>query len=182
MALVALTKDELSKPRRIEGHTSNVVAPIEYSELGDISVGTLVAGASFVIPTELTDVSHVNITGTNAGGSVVVWAAKNAPAISSEALGATSVAGATSVKLGSSASTVNDVYNGCTIDITINGITQSLKILDYVGSTKTATLDGSVEEALTADATYQVRGIIVTSIAGATTPSYSVEVVGTTSL
>lgn len=182
MALVALTKNELSKPRRIEGHTSNVVAPIEYSELGDIAVGTLAAAATFVIPTALNQVAHVSITGINAGGSVAVHAAKNSPAVSWEAAGATSVAGATTITLGSSASAVDDVYNGCTIDIMNGGVVQSAKILDYVGSTKVATLDTSLDDAITTDTLYSIRGIIVTSIAGATTPAYSVEVVGTISL
>jgi len=181
MALVALTLNTLSKARRVEGYTTNVVAPIEMNEMGELTSATLAAGASFVIPTSLNEVSHVSITGINAGGSVVVWAAPTVAAVAFAAIGADALAGATTITLPSGASAVADVYNGCTVEIHTGGEVQTAKILDYAITTKIATLDAPLDlAATTATTNIVVRGIVVTSIAGATTPSYSVSVTGRT--
>lgn len=189
MALVALSTNGLLKPRRIEGHTSNVENPIMYSQLGPIVTASVTAGDSFVIPHKLTNVYHVTITGTNAAGGIAVagdssdttdgaYVALTA-AIPWEVLGGASAIGATTVTLGASSSEVADVYNGCTLDIRLtSGNVQTFTITDYAATTNVATLNAALTEAVTTANYYRVRGSVVTTPAAATTPSFSVEVIG----
>jgi hypothetical protein len=191
MALVALTTRDMTPIRRIEGHTSNVLNPIYQSQSGTIVSATLAAGASFVIPHAITGVKHINITPLTAAGATSLYGAasgaatlgayvdKNGYAVNWEAVGATAVLGATIITLGSSASAVADVYNGCTLDIELSNEIQTVKILDYSATTKLATIDTPVAEALTTSNKYRVRGSIYVSPTAATTPSFSVEVSGT---
>lgn len=192
MALVALSLNTLTKPRRIEGHTSNVENPIFYSQLGTITSATLTAGDSFVIPHKFTQVMHINITPLNAQGAKSLYGEasgaatlgayvdKNGYVINWEALGASALQNATTVTLGSSAAAVNDVYKDCTLDLMLpDGTIQSVKILGYVGATKVATIDAPLASNLTTSNLYRVRGSVLVSPTAATTPSYSVEVVGT---
>lgn len=191
MALVALSTRNISKPKRIEGHTSNTEAPILYSQYATLVSGNLTGGDSFVIPHKLTNISHINLTPLNAAGATSLYGAasgaatlgayvdKNGYAINWEALGATAVAGATTVTLGSTGSAVADVYNGCSLDIMLsNGTIQTVTILDYAVTTKVATLSEGVAEALTTSNLYRVRGTVYTSPTAATAPSLSVEVIG----
>lgn len=191
MALVAFTTRDITKPKRIEGHTSNTEAPILYSQYATLVSANLSAGDSFVIPHKLTNISHINLTPLNAAGATSLYGAasgaatlgayvnKNGYAINWEAIGATAVAGATTVTLGSSGSAVADVYNGCSLDIMLsNGTIQTVTILDYTATTKIATLSEGVAEALTTSNLYRIRGTVYTSPTAATAPSFSVEVIG----
>lgn len=191
MALVALTTRDITAPRRVEGHTSNVVNPIYHEQLATIVSGDLAAGASVVIPHSITQVKHINITPLTAAGAESLYGAasgaatlgayvdKNGYAVNWEVVAAAAVAGATTITLGASASAVNDVYNGCTLDIQLSDSVQTVKILDYVGATAVATIDAALEEALTTANLYRVRGSVLVSPTAATAPQYSVQVIGT---
>lgn len=193
MALVALTTNDIAynKPRRVEGHTSNVESPILYRQAGTVTSGNLAAGASFVICHKLTNVNHINIIGLNAAGATSLYGAASGAAtlgayvnklgyvINWEALGASAIAGATSVTLGASAGAVDDTYNGAWLDIThTNGDIQTVQITDYVGATKVATLKEGLAAAVTTSNFYKVRGTEYTSPTAATAPSFSIEVIG----
>lgn len=191
MALVALTLNTLTKPRRIEGHTSNVENPIYFSQLGTITSGNLAAGDSIVIPHKFTQVMHINITPLNAqgakslygeasgGATLGAYVDKNGYAVNWEALGASAVLNATALTLGASASAVNDAYKDCWLDVALpSGNLQTVKILGYVGATKVATISAPLAEAVTTSNLYRIRGSILVSPTVATAPSFSVEVVG----
>lgn len=192
MANVALAANSIAykKPRRIEGHTSNVEHPILYRQSGQVTTGNMTAGTTFVICHKLTNIDHINITPLNAAGAGMYGAASGAATLGAyvnllgyvinwEAVGATAVAGATSVTLGSSGGSVNDEYNGAWLDIRhTDGSIQTVQITDYVGSTKVATINAALSAALTTSNQYRLRGTAFTAVTAINAGQLSIEVIG----
>lgn len=193
MAYVALATKDLaySKPKRIEGHTSNVETPVLYAQFGKVSA-TPTAGDTFAIPHKLTNVKHITITPTNAAAATSLFGAASGAAtlgayitlngyvINWEALGASAIAGATTVTLGSTGSAVADVYNGCWLDIRhTDGSIQTVQITDYIVTTKVAHLSEGLSAAVTTANLYRVRGDVYTSPTAAGAEAiFSVQVIG----
>lgn len=191
MAYKALTAVEMTAPYRVEGHTSNVTRPIPYKQTGTITSANLTAGDTINIPHKLTVIEHINITPLNAAGATSLYGAASGAAtlgayvnksgynINWEAVGATAIAGATTVTLGTSASAVADVYNNSWLDIThSDGTIQTVQITDYAVTTKVATISEPLSAALTTANKYRLRGTVYTSPTAATAPSFSVEILG----
>jgi len=184
---------EQSKPMRIEGHTSNVEGPILYRQYIQGTIGeTTEAGDTYIIPHKFSNVRFIHArpfsaVGADAlfGGNATVgeegaYFADSAAIISSVQTTTAQVAGATSLVLTTSGSAINDVYNGCFLDIRFsNGDVQTVKITDYVGATKTATLDQGLAQAVGTTGTYYtVRGTLMTITAAVATPELQFEVIG----
>jgi hypothetical protein len=193
MANVALTTNEIafSKPKRIEGHTSNVEHPILYRQSGTVTSGNLAAGDTFAISHRLTNIDHINITPLNANGATSLYGAASGAAtlgayvnklgyfINFEALGAAGVLGATTLTLGATADAVNSSILNCWLDIAhTDGTIQTVRITNYVGATKIATISEPLAAAVTTANLYRVRGTVYTSPTAATAPSFSIEVIG----
>lgn len=190
MALVSTGTQTWLKPRRIEGHTSNVEVPIQYITYGTVVPANVTAGDSFVLAHKIPQVTHINLTPTTAGGATALYGAASgaatlgahvavANAIPWETVGASAIAGATTLTLGSGSSAVADVYNGATIDIRLsNGNIQTTTISDYAVTTKIATLTDALVGAVAAAGEYRVRGSIVTCPTAGSTLGFLAEVVG----
>ena len=192
-ALGTWTGLEQSKPRRIEGHTSNVEHPISYSQIITGSVGeTTEAGDTYIIPHKFSNVRFIHAQPFSAVGAAVLYGgaagvgeegayfADSATIIDSVQTTTAQAAGSTELVLTTSGSSINDVYNGCWLDIRFdNGDIQTVKITDYVGSSKTATLDQGLAKAVSATGTYYtVRGTLMTVTAAAATPKLRFEIIG----
>lgn len=188
-ALQAASSVTFTKPKRIEGHTSNVEHPILYATYGQITLPTTEAGDTYVIPHKITNPAFIKLAPTNAAGAIMLygdgttvgsWTGLTGTAIAAEAVGANAVAGATALTLGSSASALADVYNGAWVDIIYgDGEIQTVQILDYAVTTKIATLsEGLSAAADTSTTKYRLRGTLLTIPTVATTPSVMVEVIG----
>lgn len=187
-ALQAATAIDFTKPRRIEGHTSNVEHPILYSSYGTVTLPTTEAGDTYVIPHKISNPKMIKLAPTNAAGAIMLygdgttvgsWTPLTGSAVGFEAVGATALQGATSLTLGSSASALADVYNEAWLDVMFDdGTVQTVQITDYAVTTKIATLSEGLAEAVTATCQYRVRGSLLTIPTVATTPSFMVEVVG----
>lgn len=82
------------------------------------------------------------------------------------------VGSATAYRLGATANSTDDFYNGCRIELTSgSGVGLHAIITDYVGSTRTATLDNAFTTTPAANDTFEVSpDIIFTVNAGATRP------------
>lgn len=188
MAITASGTQVFQKPRRIEGHTSNVEHPILFAQYGTCAPASVDAGGGFYIVHKLPRVDMIKCMPTNAAGATMLYGANAATdgahfavanAIPYETVGAAALVGATSLVLGSSSSEIADVYNGATIDIELtSGNIQTTTITDYAVTTNTATLADALVEAVAATCQYRVRGSLVTTVSAATTPTFNVEVVG----
>jgi hypothetical protein len=179
-----------SKPKRIEGHTSNVEQPVLYVQYIKGTVGeTTEAGDTYIIPHKLNTVIHINATPTSAAGATALYGNGTTEganfSFASIAAGPTQIttaasAGASTVVL-TGGSAIDDAYNGTWVDLRFgNGNVQTVKVLDYVGSTKVATLAEPLAEDIAATGTYYVvRGTLITILSVAVTPGISFEVIGT---
>lgn len=181
------------KPQRIEGHTSNTEGPILYRQIITGTIGeTTETGDSYVVPHKFDTVEFIaaqpiGAEGANflLGGTTTLKTgasyADSASVISSVQSTGAQVAGSTQFHLTTSGSAINDVYNGCYLDIRFeNGDIQTVKILDYVGSTKYATLEDGLAQAVAATGTfYTLKGTLVTVDDIAVTPVVRFNITGT---
>jgi len=178
-----------TKPRRIEGHTSNVENPILFSQYIRGTVGeTTEAGDTYIIPHKFTYVYHINTSPVSATGATALYGngTTEGASVATAAIAAgptqittAATAGANTVVL-TSGSAIDDVYNNCWLELRFdNGNVQVVKILDYVGSTTTATLASPLAHDIDTTGTYYViRGTILTVLSVAATPAIGFEVIG----
>lgn len=183
---------EQSKPMRIEGHTSNTEGPVLYRQLiTGIVAETTETGDTYVLPHKFDVVRFIagqpiGAEGANflLGGTTTLKTgasyADSATIISSVQSTGAQVAGSTQFHLTTSGSAINDVYNNCYLDIRFtNGDTQTVKILDYVGATKYATLEDGLANAVAATGTfYTLKGTLITVDDIAVTPTVRFDVTG----
>jgi hypothetical protein len=180
-----------TKPKRVEGHTSNVEQPIIYVQFIKGVIGeTTEAGDTYYLPHKFTKVYHINVTPLAAvaatnfvhgdGTTVGAWFADAATVTGPTQITTVATAGASTVVL-TSASAINDTFNFCWLDIRYSsGNVQTVQITDYVGSTTLATLAEPLTESIAATGTYYtVRGTLITVPSAAVTPTLSFEVFGT---
>lgn len=180
-----------SKPMRIEGHTSNVEGPILYKQFIRGTVGeTTEDGDTYVLPHKFDIVEFISSMPLSATGASFLYGtvttdqgasyADSATIIASVQSTGVQVAGSTQFHLTTSGSAINDVYNNCFLDIRFtNGDTQTVKILDYVGSTKYATLEDGLANAVAGTGTfYTLKGTMITANDVAATPKMAFEVTG----
>lgn len=128
------------------------------------------------IPTKLTTVHSVHLTGTNAGAATFLAGSYVSPLSGGgfstslrKNFAQASGSSANTITLDSSASATNDVYNGLYIKIwQSDGDIVWAKISDYVGSTKVASLtkvDGSsisLGEVPTATTQFEILAVTIT--------------------
>jgi hypothetical protein len=180
-----------TKPRRIEGHTSNVEVPILYSQYIKGTVGeTTEAGDTYILPHKFTHIYHINCTALTAvaavnflygnGTTVGAFFADSATVAGPTQITTAATAGASTVVL-TSATDIADAYNGCWLDIRYaSGNIQTVKILDFAATTLVATLAEPLAESIATTGTYYVvRGTLITTASAAVTPTLSFEVIGT---
>jgi len=180
----------ISKPKRIEGHTSNVETPILYTQYIKGTIGeTTEADDTYIIPHKFTNLLFIDTMPLAAdvaptilygdGTNVGPWFADSAIVTGPTQITTAATAGATSVVL-TSGSAINDVYNSCWVDIRYSsGNTQTVQITDYVGSTTTATLAEGLTESIAATGTfYVIRGTVMTVNSAAATPTLKFRVTG----
>lgn len=188
-ALGTWTSVSISKPKRIEGHTSNVETPILYVQYFKGTIGeTTEAGDTYIIPHKFTNVKSIKATPHSAVGVELLYGVDAAGAYFADAATITgptqittaAAAGATSVVL-TSGSSINDVYNNCWVQLRFSsGNVQTVQITDYVGATTTATLaDGLAEAIATTGTYYTVLGTLMTVTEAVATPALDFEIVGT---
>lgn len=192
-ALGTWTGVSVSKPKRIEGHTSNVETPILYVQYFKGTIGeTTEAGDTYIIPHKFTNVKMIKgyahaavgaallYGGDATAGEEAAYFADAATITGPTQITTAAAAGATSVVL-TSGSAINDVYNNCWVKIRhASGNDQIVKITDYVGSTTTATLEEGLAEAIgTTGSYYTVLGTLMTVTGAVATPALSFEIVGT---
>jgi hypothetical protein len=188
-AYTAAGTQTFTKPRRIEGHTSNTVSPIMYSQYGTIAPANVNADGGFYIQHKIVNVSHMTMTPTNAAGATLLSGANAATdggwvtltsAIPWELVGAVALLGASTLTLGSGSSEIADVHNGAWIDIRFaSGNIQTTYITDFAVTTNVATLADVLTEAVTTADSYRLRGSLFTTVSAATSPTFVCEVVGT---
>jgi len=177
-----------SKPLRIEGHTSNVEGPILYRQFITATIGeTTEAGDTYIVPHQFDNVQFINAQPLDAVGQVFLTGDDAAGVFYADAA---SVAGPTQITTAAAAgaatlilvsgSAINDVYNGCYLDIRFSdGDIQTVKITDYVGATTTATIDQGLAKAVAATGSYYtVKGTLATTGEAAATPTVRWEVIG----
>jgi len=179
-----------SKPIRIEGHTSNVLAPIQYVQYIKGTVGeTTEAGDTYIIPHKLSSITHINAQPITATGTTALYGngttegasiAETATVAGPTQITTPATAGASTVTL-TSGSAIADVYNGCYVDISYsNGNVQTVKITDYAVTTTIATLAEPLAQDIAATGTYYtIRGTLLTILSVAVTPRIGFEVIGT---
>jgi hypothetical protein len=183
-----------TKPKRIEGHTSNVELPILYVQYIKGTIGeTTEAGDTYIIPHKFTSVNFIKAMpltavvaatilngGEAAGGDDGVFYADSATITGPTQVTTAATAGASALVL-TSASSINDVYNGCWLEIRYSsGNKQVVQITDYVGATTTATLAEALTESVATTGTYYiVRGTLMTVSGVGATPTLAFEVIGT---
>ena len=188
-ALGTWTGVSISKPKRMEGHTSNVETPILYVQFFKGTIGeTTEAGDTYIIPHKFTNVKSIHGTPHSAVGSEILYGVDAAGAYFADAATITgptqittgAAAGATSVVL-TSGSSINDVYNNCWVKIRYSsGNVQIVKITDYTGATTTAILEDGLAEAIAATGTYYtVLGTLMTVTEAVATPALDFKIVGT---
>ena len=184
-----------TKPKRIEGHTSNVESPILFAQYFKMTIAeTTEAGDTYIIPHKF-DVVHfikamplaaiASATMINGGEAAAaddgVFFADSAVITAPIAFTTAATAGATScVLVTATGSAVNDNYNGCWLVINYpSGNKQEVKITDYVHTGTVATLaDGLTENIVASTTTYQIKGTLMTVSGVAVTPTFAVEVIG----
>lgn len=182
-----------TKPKRMEGHTSNVEHPILYVQYIKGTIGeTTEAGDTYIIPHKLSNILHISpipygavgaallYGGDSTAGEEAAYFAQTATVAGPTQITTAATAGASTVVL-TSGSAIDDVYNHCWVDLRYgNGNVQTVKILDYDGTTKVATLaDPLTEDIGTTGTYYVIRGTLMTVTAAAATPTVGFEVVGT---
>jgi len=180
-----------SKPLRIEGHTSNVEGPILYKQFIKVTIGeTTEDGDTYVIPHQFDKVEFIQGQPLDEKGAQILFGtvttdagahyADAASVITGVQSTTVQAAGSTSFVLTTSGSAINDVYNGCYLDVRFdNGDIQTVKITDYVGATKTATIDQGLARAVAATGTfYTLKGTLFTCNDVAVTPGLRWEVTG----
>lgn len=188
-ALGTWTSVSQSKPKRIEGHTSNVETPILYVQYFKGTIGeTTEAGDTYIIPHKFTSVKRITGTPLSAAGGEILYGIDANPAYFADSVTVTgptqittaAAAGATSVVL-TSASAIDDVYNNCWLKIRhASGNDQIVKITDYTGSSKLAVIEDGLAEAIATTGTYYtVLGTLMTVTEAVATPALSFEIVGT---
>jgi hypothetical protein len=188
MAITASGTQTWSKPKRIEGHTSNVEQPILYVTYGVCAPASCDAGGGFYLTHKLSSTKFVSGMPTNAAGATMLYGANAATdgahfgtssTVPWETVGASAIAGATTLTLGSGSSEVADVYNGATMDVQLtSGNIQTVTISDYAVTTNVATFLEPLTEAVAATGTYRIRGTVVTTVSAATTPTFNCQVIG----
>lgn len=172
---------KVSKPKRVEGHTSSHKEPILYVQFITGTIGeTTEAGDTYYLPHTMQTVVHIKAEpqlGTGPefirgdGTRVGCWYTDAATVLGPTQITTAATAGATAVVM-TSATAINDTLNGCTVDITYsNGNVQTTKILDFVGATLVATIQDPLDQAIATTGTYYtVRGTLITVPAIAATP------------
>jgi hypothetical protein len=182
----------ISKPKRVEGSTTNVETPILYSQYITGTVGeTTEAGDTYIIPHKFDAVIHVNfIPLSDTGRNFLFGGDGSNPTVGAFVADAATITGPTQITTAAtkgasavvltSGSSINDVYNGCTVVIRFdNGNKQEVKITDYVGATTTATLaDPLAQDIKTTGTYYTVKGTLLTTGTAAATPKVRYEVIG----
>lgn len=192
-ALGTFSTRDFTKPRRVEGHTSNVESPILYSQYGKLIVGeTIEAGDTYIIPHKFPTLIHINATPVTSIAGVEAlygdisdstdgaWFADSGIAVAWTQLTTAATAGATTLTI-TGGSAIADVYNGCWLDIRFaSGNMQTVQITDYAVTTTIATLAEGLAEAIgTTLSYYRIRGTVMTVASSCVTPSINVEVIGT---
>ena len=173
----------VSKPKRIEGHTSNVESPILYVQYITGTIGeTTESGDTYIIPHKFNRVESINVEPLSATGltlAAAYYLADAASVAGPTQITTAATAGASTVVL-TSGSSINDVYNGCTLKLQFdNGNSQEVKITDYVGATTTATLAEPLAQDIASTGTfYTVKGTLLTTTGAAATPVVRYAVVG----
>jgi hypothetical protein len=186
----------VTKPLRIEGHTSNVEGPIYYKQFikGTIAE-TTEAGDTYIIPHKFDKVEFIAgmpltaIAAANALNGGEAAAADDGAFYADSAVITTPIAFTTAASAGATTcvlvtatgSAVNDNYNGCWLVIRYpSGNKQEVKITDYVHSGTVATLaDGLAEDIVATTTTYQIKGTLMTISGVCVTPTLAFEVTGT---
>jgi hypothetical protein len=190
-ALGTWTSVSQTKPKRLEGHTSNVEAPILYIQYFRGTIGeTTEANDTYIIPHKFTSVKFIKAMPLAAdvaptllygdGTTIGIFYADAATVTGPTQVTTAATLGASTVVL-TSGSAINDVYNNCWLELKYSsGNVQIVKITDYVGATTTATIENPLEEAIATTGTfYTVRGTLMTVNSAAATPSLAFEIVGT---
>lgn len=173
-----------SKPKRIEGHTSNVESPILYVQYITGTIGeTTESGDTYIIPHKFNRVESINVEPLSATGltlAAAYYLADAATITGPTQITTAATAGATSVVL-TGASAIDDVYNGCFVEIRFSsGNSQIVKVTDYTGSSKLAVIDAGLAESIASTGSfYTVKGTLLTTTAAAATPVVRYAVVGT---
>lgn len=190
-ALGTWTSASQTKPKRIEGHTSNVEQPILYVQYFKGTIGeTTEANDTYIIPHKFTSVKFIQAMPLTAdvaptllygdGTTIGVWFADSATHTGPTQITTAATAGASTVVL-TSGSAIDDVYNGCWLELRYSsGNIQVVQITDYTGSGTIATLAEPITESIATTGTYYVvRGTTMTVNTAAATPALAFEIVGT---
>ena len=190
-ALGTWTSASQTKPKRLEGHTSNIEQPILYVQYFKGTIGeTTEANDTYIIPHKFTSVKFISVMPLAAdvaptlvygdGTTIGIWYADSAIVTGPTQITTTATAGASTVTL-TSASAIADVYNGCWLEIRYSsGNTQLVQITDYAVTTTVATLAEPLTESIAATGTYYtIRGTVMTVNTAAATPALAFEVIGT---
>lgn len=180
-----------TKPRRIEGHTSNTEHPILYAQYLKGVIGeTTEAGDTYFLPHKLTTVYSINATPLVAvaasnfingnGTTVGCWYADAATVAGPTQITTAASAGASTIVL-TAMTDIADCVNFCWIDILYtSGNKQTVQVTDFAVTTLVATLAEPITEAIAATGTYYtVRGTLITVPTAAVTPTLGFEVIGT---
>ena len=182
-ALGTYSTVEVSKARRIEGHTSNVDVPIQYQQTGKLIIAeTTESGDTYILPHKITNPTFITLSPYSATG-VTFCSAVSFPlqgtATSWTQITTAALAGASTVVL-TSGSAINDTYNECYLDLRYSdGSIQTVKIADYVGSGTIATLYEPLAKAIATTGTYwRLRGTVLTTTGAAATPTIGFMVQG----
>jgi hypothetical protein len=190
-ALGTWSSASIGKPTRIEGHTSNVESKISYRQIIEVVVGeTTETGDTYNLPHAFDKVDFIGSMPIGAeGANFLLGGTTTLKTGASYANAATvqgpteittvATAGATTVVL-TGASGVNDVYNFCTLEIRYaDGDLQTVKITDYVGSSKLATIDQGLAKNIAATGSnFVVKGTLITVDDIAVTPTLIFDVTG----
>lgn len=186
-----------TKPKRIEGHTSNIETPILYKQyIKGVIAETTEAGDTYIIPHKFDVVHFINamplvaIAAANAlnGGEAAAaddgaFFADSATISGPTLITTAATAGASTVVLVSvTGSAVNDNYNHCWLEIRYkSGNKQVVKITDYVHTGTIATLADPLTESIGASdgAYYVLKGTLMTISGVCVTPTLAFEVTGT---
>ena len=182
-ALGTWTSVSQSKPKRLEGHTSNVEHPILYVQYFKGTIGeTTEANDTYIIPHKFTSVKFIKAMPLAAdvaptllygdGTTIGIWYADATTVTGPTQITTAATAGATSVVL-TSGSAIDDVYNNCWLKLRFSsGNDQIVKVTDYTGATTTAVIeDGLAESIGTTGTYYTVLGTLMTVNSAAATPS-----------
>ena len=184
-ALGTNTVFSATKPKRLEGHTSNVEQPILYVQYIKSTLGeTTESGDTYIIPHKFTSVKHINVTPLSSTGlttHAAFYLADSAIISGPTQITTAATAGASTVVLTGLTASANDTYNYAWLEIThASGNKQVVQITDFVTSSGLATLaDPLTEDIGTTGTYYTIRGTLLTTTGAAATPRLSYEVVGT---